>query len=160
MARKKEKYCPKCGAGFKFELEQGIGPYGSPERTCPSCNETYYDTSYQEIAVNGIYFMDKGPVTPYTFKICLIPLLLGIAVLVSVISGSMEASPMAILFSAVFILFPVLIYIGEWRKWKVRLAYLEEETEKSEERMKDPAYVETLVKLGYKVPKKYRTAQE
>jgi hypothetical protein len=155
MPRKKEKYCPKCGAGFPFVLEQGIGPYGSPERTCPACGETYYDISYQEIAVSGIFLPDKGPVTPHIFKMCFIPLLLGIAVLISMIVGSMEATAVAVLFAIVFIGFPVMIFVGEWRRQKTRLAYLREETARSEERMKDPAYVQTLVKLGYKVPKKY-----
>jgi hypothetical protein len=160
MATKKEKYCPTCGAGIPVVLEQGIGPYGSPKRTCPACGKNYYDVSYQEIAVNGIFMPDKGPVTPKTFKICIIPLLLGITVIISLFIGAMDVTPTAILFVIAFILFPAVIFIREWRGQKARLAYLREETERSEERMKDPEYVRTLVKLGYKVPKKYLPEKE
>jgi len=150
----KKKICPHCGAAFRVAPEQGIGPYGSPERTCPDCKKTYYDKEYREIAVSGVARMDRWAVTPNTVRVCGIPLLLGVLVLVYMI-GSARFDVFQSLFVLMFIGFPAVIFSREIRNRPRRLAYLEQETAASRRRLSDPSYARMLKDLGYKVPAQY-----
>lgn len=150
MAAKK-KVCPHCGAAFRDNPPQGIGPYGSPQRTCPDCKETYYDREYREIAVSGVSRMDRWAVTPNTIRLCGIPFLLGVLLLVYMI-GSARFDVFQSLFVLMFIGFPAMIFTREAKGRPARLAYLEEETKASQRRLSDPAYARMLKEMGYKVP--------
>ena len=150
----KKKTCPHCGAMFRLNPEQGIGPYGSPQRICPDCKETYYDREYREIAVNGIDPMDKWAVSPAVFKSCAIPMLLGIMILGYMIVNA-RFDVLQAIFVLMFLGFPSIMIVQDVKRRPARLQYLKEEAARSEERLQDPQYAQMLKDLGYKVPEKY-----
>lgn len=152
-----EMKCPNCGQINREQCNAWM--YGSPIRECKSCGSRYIDDRYREPALTGI---DTRTVSPglylkMTFIFLGAGLLIGGWQLLSAKLNGYYYTRMAIL-SVLLLLASIgclvmFIRIKLGIEDKNNAKYLAE----SEERLKDPAYVNELIANGYDVPEKYRT---
>ena len=153
MATHITKKCPQCGKIYSYDSYPGVPSkdnrtqYGSPIRKCQLCGSIFKDDDYREIAVDGIRPVDTSFISPYS----ILSLVIGaLAIYTSIYMG----------YSWVWYILLLLVIFGfspllDILSYRDRKKIFEEERIKSEERLSDPTYAETLKELGYNVPEKY-----
>lgn len=141
--------CPHCSHENNSHRNENNTNYGSPLITCEKCGKQYLDT-VREIALNGVSVFEKLPARPAG----LVVLIAGFIFFCTTIShGFLKRTKNFAL--GVFLMAVGLFWIfTDIRSHQKRKTILEEERKASEARCSDPAYVETLKKLGYKIKAK------
>lgn len=156
------KRCPHCGKAYSVMQPKNIGVYGSPLRRCQFCAKTFIDKDYREIAVSGIRHVDTKKIATGTILLGVFPALffiLGI-VLSFQLPLSENKTPLYLaLGGAIALLGVVYLCWAEAKGYKNRQQYLQEESQRSEMRLKSLEYASLLKELGYSVPAKYLLSQ-
>lgn len=147
--------CPMCGK--KNREDTNSFAYGTPIRHCRYCGGEYLDRRWTEIAVEGA---DKRSTTPKIWFIAsLVMLLIAVFSWFSMYNlylggrysvKNIGTAIITSIFAIVF--FFCSIYIKHGGYDEKNEMYMRE----SEERLKDPTYVQKLIYYGYDVPEKYR----
>jgi len=138
--------CPHCGKTVEKGTDRTTR-YGSPFRTCHFCHQTYIDNGYKEAGLLSKTDF-KRIAAPWGLLSCLF-----FAVLVLSVGVKYGIALMLIIGG-------VLLFIG-LLPFIIFMAYnpdkdesLQKEIKESYKRLKDPDYVISLRKAGYKVPEK------
>lgn len=151
-----EMNCPHCGKMNRESCNAWM--YGSPIKVCKSCGQKYLDSRYREPAVSGL---DQRSVDP-KFYLKGMGIFVAATVFVAVwlwysvyILGHYNTRQVGILAlcgfaAAACLVLYIRIKLGLEDKSNARLLA------ESEERLKDPGYVQELISYGYNVPEKYR----
>lgn len=154
-----ESICPHCGAKNREGCNTWM--YGSPIRTCKSCNHEYLERKWREVAIDGFDprstnagFYLKGGLGMFAFGgVCLMILLY-----LSFTKGYYPTKLLACVilsFAASVICLIMFLRIKLGFDDKYNAVFLEE----SKNRLKDPEYIKKLEEYGYTVPDEYKKAQ-
>lgn len=141
--------CPYCKTKIKgtpgagAESQGHDKAYGSPFRVCPKCGKSMLDKRYREIAVDGLYWDDKLPVSLSN----LIGLALAVVFLL-VVQNATEGEKWLMYTLAGLVILSGIYQLFNRGKHK---AALEKEKAASIGRLKDPEYVQRLINAGYKL---------
>ena len=149
--------CPHCGKNLG-KREENDYFYDSPLRVCPSCKNTYFDSRYHEIAVEGIRPVDTCANEEFLAKKRKngrLKILGGIGVMILFV--------ILIAVGWIFYFFPIISItmiingvktIKETKPEEMlkKQAELQVEARNSNERMQNPEYVQMLQSYGYARP--------
>ncbi|MBQ6555506.1 MAG: hypothetical protein IJR45_02125 [Firmicutes bacterium] len=151
-----EGSCPNCGAKTKESCNTWV--YGSPIRTCKSCNAEYIDKRWREVAIDGFDprsqnadFYLKGTLGLAVFTIVCILLTVWMAGTSGRIPLKMIACIIGGALGTVFCAYR-LIKIKSGAVEKENAAFMEE----SINRLKNADYVKKLEEYGYKIPEEFK----
>lgn len=147
--------CSVCGAKLGYPKAEGAF-YGSPVRSCPSCQSLYADHSYRELAIDGL--REEDAISSHGRKSCFARIVTTLAVLLALgvvllftrnLLYALAAG--AVMWCVITVLEKTLGLIlaccGRRKLNKLRA--------ESEERLRDRNYAHTLLELGYRVPEQY-----
>ncbi len=151
-----EMTCPNCGAKTKESCNTWM--YGSPVKTCASCNTEYIDRRWREVAIDGFDprssnsgFYLKGLLGFVVFTVVCVLLLF-------LMSASSGHFPLKLLIAAiggilgsVFCAYRLFV-IKSGIQDKDNAVFMTE----SKQRLKNSEYVEKLEKYGYKIPDEFK----
>ncbi len=146
------KYCPNCHKAVSGMGGRNDYLYGSPIRTCPNCFHKYVDKQYHEIAIDGVL---KGHTKRITF-IGAIALIVSFGILVlglyCIYTGATFEEVWPTFLAPIIISILPIMKISSYKK---DMEFIKDETRRSEERIKNPAYIKLLQELGYSIPSEY-----
>lgn len=155
--KKEEKICcPSCGREIQMDKPKAY-LYGTPFRPCEACGGEYVDKRYHEIAVDGIYVGHKLYIPAWQVLATVAALALLAYSMSSYAAWYFGFTGMVVffalgVFASVLMICMDISALQRYVARKKRLAALKEE---SAERVKNPAYVEKLESLGWKVRSEY-----
>lgn len=141
--------CPHCNKALSVMRPKNERNYGSPFRTCPHCQRTYVDKSYQEIAVSGaptVYRIPPG---------CTIMFLFLLIALLIVLTEYKSDSFLPVCGCVFMLIITAIPMIDDWKTYEERKGFVFLETLRSESRLSNPEYAAALQRIGYSVPEQY-----
>ena len=146
MATYYTKSCPYCG--YKYMINSPVKhQYGSPIRTCQNCGNVYNDRDFIEMSFQKPFQYREHPIS------LLSVIWLSISILFTYISYSVLNDGLYIVACFLSCFGAVILMILEASDYRNRVAWQEEELIRSIERVSDPFYVLTLLRIGCKVPR-------
>lgn len=158
MATYTRKYCPHCGKiyqSYSTMTKEMTVPEGCPIISCPNCGEQFLDKDIKEPG-----FKEKPPKSANILTCFIAPifpfLLGGILFLMGgfVIEDSFIRNTCAVFGIGALGLYALIVWSAVKNLDDINEDALME-YEDSKERLEDEEYVILLIKLGYRVPKKF-----
>lgn len=153
MSNNENQKCPNCNIALmpnKIELDLG---YGAIVKRCANCNAIYIDNSIKEAAITGIDKGDRRIVRGYVFVTFAIGIILTALLVVSLAWASRIyyitfAGPILLIYS-------IYCFVKEIATYKKRKRLLDEELQRSKQRLQDNQYRTILINNGIAIPNEY-----
>lgn len=150
-----EGICPNCGAKTKEPCNTWV--YGSPIKTCRSCNSEYIDNRFKEVAIDGFDARSSNPKLYLIMTIVFLVVAIICTFVLSVFISNDRAFPVALI-GCIIIAYFGTILCGIFYL-RIKLGYEDKNKEKqlaeSKERLMDKSYVSKLIDYGYNIPDEY-----
>lgn len=153
-----ESYCPNCNHLNEFP-SNNVWRYGSPIVKCQKCQSEYLDDQFREVAIEGI--APKSSKASLYFFLGLVflalPLIEAAVIYFFTLTPGTYRYEKAIIRSIIGGIASLPCFFMFFRikfgfQNKSNKKYMQE----SEERLKDPIYVQKLESYGYKIPDKFK----
>ena len=150
------KKCPHCKYPYQIR-ETSNYRYGSPIMTCPLCQQTFIDKDRHEIALEEEYNESQFNVGA-CFLSAFFPCGLSFIIFFILTLCSEEISGLGIAMCIFSLIAFIVIFVVGIKDLPNTIKIYKQEYEESKKRLKNPAYIQELIKLGYDIPPQYNVS--
>lgn len=147
--------CPRCGESIGQPSK--YQPYGSPVRVCKTCEQTYLDDSYIELALYKKNMYQVRRIDKSSLFAAFLSFVVIILMFWALFAGSIKFLPFFGGFLIQLVIFAVAAFVvlNGLQNYSRLIKKQERERSASENRLRDPKYAWALKEIGYQVPEKY-----
>ena len=156
-----ESYCPNCNYLNEFPCNN-VWRYGSPIVKCQKCQSEYLDDQFREVAIEGIA-PKSSKASLYFFlglvflALSLIEAAIAVMIYFHTLTPGINHYEKAIIGSIIGGIASLPCFFMSLRiKFGFQNNSNEKYIQESEERLKDPIYVQKLESYGYKIHDKFK----
>lgn len=148
-----QNLCPHCGTTLPVnKAEQNLG-YGQMLKVCGACKQVFLDQRIKEAAVFGVDKGDKRIIRSYVYFVLVVGVVITASLIVELLWGR-RLHYIAFL-GPIALLYGIFSFVKELLTYRKRKRLLQEEENRSRQRLSDPNYCMMLMNAGINVPEIY-----